>query len=213
VVLETWAPETTRARVAALRSDADGWALLDAAGHVVGRADAVILAAGQASAGLSPGTPLQPVRGQASWAAVGDPPPAAAWGGYVLPMAGAVLFGATHDRGDEAADLRPQDHARNLATLGAALPALAARLAEAPLEGRASVRATTPDRLPLAGQAPGSPGLFLLTGFGSRGFALAPLLAEHVAALALGAPSPLAESLAALVEPGRFARRAARRPS
>jgi tRNA 5-methylaminomethyl-2-thiouridine biosynthesis bifunctional protein len=56
-----------------------------------------------------------------------------------------------------------------------------------------------------------APGVFALTGFGSRGFSLAPLLAEHVAALALGAPSPVSLAAAALVAPDRFARRAARR--
>jgi tRNA 5-methylaminomethyl-2-thiouridine biosynthesis bifunctional protein len=76
------------------------------------------------------------------------------------------------------------------------------------LGGRASLRATTVDRLPVAGAADG---LFLLTGFGSRGFSLAPLLAEHVAALAMGAPIPLPADQAELVDPGRFARRAARR--
>jgi tRNA 5-methylaminomethyl-2-thiouridine biosynthesis bifunctional protein len=53
--------------------------------------------------------------------------------------------------------------------------------------------------------------VFVLTGFGSRGFSLAPLLAEHVAALALGAPSPLPAPLCDLVDPQRFRRRAARR--
>ena len=64
------------------------------------------------------------------------------------------------------------------------------------------MRASAPDQLPLAGEA--APGLFVLTGLGSRGFATAPLLAEHVAALAMGAPSPLAADLAVLVEPFRF---------
>ena len=70
------------------------------------------------------------------------------------------------------------------------------------------MRAVTGDRLPVVGEADG---LLLLAGFGSRGFSLAPWLAEHVAALALGAPSPLPAGLAALVEPGRFAWRAAAR--
>jgi tRNA 5-methylaminomethyl-2-thiouridine biosynthesis bifunctional protein len=52
-----------------------------------------------------------------------------------------------------------------------------------------------------------------LAGFGARGFALAPLLAEHVVALAAGAPSPLAAPLAAVADPARFAARAARRRS
>jgi len=54
-------------------------------------------------------------------------------------------------------------------------------------------------------------GIFVLGGFGARGFALAPLLAEHVAAEALGAPSPLPSPLAAVVDPSRFEARARRR--
>jgi tRNA 5-methylaminomethyl-2-thiouridine biosynthesis bifunctional protein len=148
------------------------------------------------------------VRGQASWVEPAAAPPATAWGGYAVPTRTGVLFGATHDRDETRLDVRAEDHARNLETLAARLPGLAGRLAGRAPQGRASVRATTADRLPLAG---GADGLFVLTGFGSRGFSLAPLLAEHVAALALGAPSPLAADLAALVEPGRFARRAAAR--
>ena len=64
------------------------------------------------------------------------------------------------------------------------------------------MRATTPDRLPIAGAL--APGLLVLTGLGSRGFCAAPLLAEHVAALALGAPSPLPAALAARIDPQRF---------
>ncbi|MDQ3125799.1 MAG: FAD-dependent cmnm(5)s(2)U34 oxidoreductase, partial [Pseudomonadota bacterium] len=64
---------------------------------------------------------------------------------------------------------------------------------------------TTPDRLPLAGTVPGVEGLFVLGGLGSRGFCAAPLLAEHVAALATGAPSPLPAVLAARVDPLRNA--------
>jgi tRNA 5-methylaminomethyl-2-thiouridine biosynthesis bifunctional protein len=53
---------------------------------------------------------------------------------------------------------------------------------------------------------PGVDGLFMLGGLGSRGFCVAPLLAEHVAALATGAPSPLPADLAARVDPSRAAR-------
>jgi tRNA 5-methylaminomethyl-2-thiouridine biosynthesis bifunctional protein len=57
-----------------------------------------------------------------------------------------------------------------------------------------------------------APGLWVLGGFGSRGFTLAPLLAEHVAAGVLGAPSPLPAPLALIVDAARFAIRARRRP-
>jgi tRNA 5-methylaminomethyl-2-thiouridine biosynthesis bifunctional protein len=53
--------------------------------------------------------------------------------------------------------------------------------------------------------------LYVLSGLGSRGFTLAPLLAEHVAAGALSRPSPLARTLGDLVDPARFERRARRR--
>ncbi|EKY30300.1 hypothetical protein HMPREF0185_00508, partial [Brevundimonas diminuta 470-4] len=59
---------------------------------------------------------------------------------------------------------------------------------------RVAVRATTPDRLPLCGEW--RPGLFVLTGMGSRGFCVAPLLGEHLAALAMGRPSPLSAEAA-----------------
>jgi tRNA 5-methylaminomethyl-2-thiouridine biosynthesis bifunctional protein len=212
--LNAWAGEVRRVRVAMVEPDSGGWRLLGEDGEEIARADAVILAAGLGSSDLAPGLDLAPVRGQASWARGADlSPPAMAWGGYAVPLpGGGVLFGATHDRGDTACDLRREDHARNLAALEAALPDLAGRLQGRPLEGRAGLRAVTPDRLPIAGPAPGAPsGLFVLSGFGSRGFAHAPLLAEHVAALVLGAPSPAPAEAQALVDPARFARRAARR--
>lgn len=210
-ILAAWAGEPRIARVAELRRVGEAWALIDPSGAEILRAEGVIVAAGLASPALAPDLLLTPVRGQASWTR-GERPPPAAWGGYVLPTRDGALFGATHDRDDEGADLRPADHARNLATLAEALPRLAGRLAAQPPDGRAAIRATTPDRLPIAGRAPGAEGeLFWLTGFGSRGFSLSPLLAEHVAALALRAPSPLAADLAELVAPDRFSRRAARR--
>ncbi|MEW5683413.1 MAG: tRNA (5-methylaminomethyl-2-thiouridine)(34)-methyltransferase MnmD [Pseudomonadota bacterium] len=208
-ILREWLGETVTGDVQRLERAGDGWRLLDAGGGEIVATDAVILAAALDSRDLAPALPLQPVRGQASWTTDGQTAPAAAWGGYVVPTGQGLLFGATHDRGDAGADLREGDHQRNRQTLAAALPALAARVAAAPLEGRASVRAVTPDRLPIAG--PLEPGLFALTGFGSRGFSLAPLLAEHVAALALGAPSPISAAATELVAPDRFARRAARR--
>jgi tRNA 5-methylaminomethyl-2-thiouridine biosynthesis bifunctional protein len=90
------------------------------------------------------------------------------------------------------------------------LPGLAAKLATIDLGGRAGVRAVTPDFLPLAGPLEAR-GLFILSGLGSRGFCAAPLLGDHVAALALGPPSPLPAALAEIVHPGRFAMRRDRR--
>lgn len=209
-ILEAWTGAVRRARVARLAADGAGWRLLDADGAEILRADVVIVAAALGSAGLAPDLPLQGVRGQATWTLDGATGPTAAFGGYVLPTREGLLFGATHDRDDTTDALRDGDHQRNLETLRATLPALAAKVASAEFQGRASVRAVSQDMTPIAG-ATDLDDVYVLTGFGSRGFSLAPLLAEHVVSLALGAPSPISIEAAALVAPDRFARRAARR--
>lgn len=186
---------------------ADGRAARD------GTHEIICIAAGvETRAWLEPGL-LQPVRGQASWTdRVQLPGLPATWGGYVLPLAdGGVLFGATHARGSEDIATTPADDLLNLATLAGRLPELADAVRAGPLAARASLRAATPDRLPLAGAVPGRPDHFVLSGLGGRGFTTAPLLAEHVAALAVGAPSPLPRDLAEAVDPARFVARAARR--
>jgi tRNA 5-methylaminomethyl-2-thiouridine biosynthesis bifunctional protein len=208
--LAAWTGPIVRGDATRLERRGDAWAVLDASGQVLAEAQAVILAAGFATAALAPEIALVPVRGQASFIETDERPAAMAGGGYVLSTRTGLLFGATHDRGETTSEVRGADHARNLETLAAAHPNLAARLDPGRLEGRAAIRAATTDNLPLAGAAE-APGLFLLTGFGSRGFSWAPLLAEHVAALAADAPSPLPAELGALVDPARFARRAAKR--
>jgi len=202
-ILHVWMPDVLPGAVARLeRREGGGWRLLDANGLLCIEADLVFLATGADLARLWSGAPIQPVRGQLT-EALGVTTSAAAWGAYVGPTRDGLMFGATHDRDDTDTAPRAEDDQRNLAALSARRPRLAAQLAGSPLAGRASIRATTPDHLPLAGAL--GDGLFVLGGLGARGFALAPLLAEHVAALALGAPSPLPAPLAAIVAPGRFA--------
>lgn len=195
-VLDAWLDgcDRIKARVKQLERAADGWRLKGEDG-VIAEAGLVVIAAGMGS-GVLMGEPaaFTSVRGQASWALGLELDRAIAWGGYACPMDGGVLFGATHDRGRADLEVLPVDHARNLMTLAQGLPELAAKAEGLPLAGRAAVRATTADRLPRAG-ALNLPGLHLLGGLGSRGFCTAPLLAEHLAAEALGAPSPLSNSL------------------
>jgi len=198
-VLAAWAPTIRPGRVLDYAREKHAWRLtLEGGEDLV--VDILVLATGWSK--LAAPAPLSPVRGQASWAALGAPPVASAAGAYAIPTRDGVLFGATHDRGDERTDIRPADNARNLADLAEHRAGLAARLAGATLQARAAIRAATPDRMPLAGEIDN--GLHILSGLGSRGFTTAPLLAEHVAARALGLGSPLPSSLAALVDPRRF---------
>lgn len=111
--------------------------------------------------------------------------------------------------------------------------------APAELRGRASIRGSSGDYMPIAGAVPDPdlpetryggtqhlsshdagqslpdpellPGLFVTTGHGSHGTTSCPVVAEHIACLALGEASPLPLALAACVAPMRFIRRQRRR--
>ena len=207
VILSAWlGPDAVRPGEAArIEPHAGGWRVLDGAGAVLAEAEVVVLCAGAGSAALAPDLFLTPVRGQAEWSDAGGEPDAVAWGGYVAPTGSGFLFGATHDRGDTGTKIRPADTERNLTALAARLPSLAAGLEPSAVHSRAATRATTRDRLPVAGPLPGQTGLFVLGGLGSRGFCLAPLLGEHVAALISGLPSPLPSDVADRIKPSRAA--------
>ncbi len=211
-ILAAWLERWTRADVASLVRVDGTWRLLDAGGAEIARADVVCIANAAAASNLAAGLDLTPVRGQVTFTNDAQWPLATVFGAYVLPTPDGLLFGATHDRDETNPAARPEDRRRNLTAVEAVLPDLARRLGQSALEDWTAVRATTRDYFPLAGAVPGAEaGLLVLTGLGSRGFCLAPLLAEHLAAEAISAPSPLPRALAALVDPGRFAARAARK--
>ncbi len=210
VILESWTTAARRVdgRAAAVEPCGAGWLCRDASGAVLAEADAVCLAAGFDTAAFPSVTGLRPIRGQAEFTrAQVSPGPAAAWGAYAIPLReGGALFGASHLRGDASDELRASETAANLDALGARRPALAGRVRALPpgaLQARAAVRAATPDHLPIVGET-AQPGVYVLSGLGGRGFTLAPLLAEHLAALAVQAPSPLSVDLARRLAPARF---------
>jgi tRNA 5-methylaminomethyl-2-thiouridine biosynthesis bifunctional protein len=203
-ILRAWCGDASAGRVASIAAVEGGWRLtVPEGGTQVFKT--VILAPGAALPGLWARAPILPVRGQASWTIAPDDlrPEAAGWGGYIAPTADGFLFGATFRRGEISTTVTEEDHRANLELLARARPVLAGSLSGSALEGRASVRATTRDHLPLAGPVPGTRGLHVLGGLGSRGLTWAPLLAEHVAAFAAGLASPLPLDLAWLVDPGR----------
>ena len=199
--------EVRRGEVARIEASPRGWITLDASGTELSCTDALILTGGWGNAALAPELTLSPVRGQADWIQSDAPPAPTAWGGYVAPTPDGFLFGATHDRGQTAAEPREADSARNLATLSARLPRQAAEVENRPTTARAAVRATTGDRLPVCGPLPDRAGLFILGGLGSRGLCVAPLLGEHLAALITGAPSPVARDQAERLRPDRLIHR------
>ena len=205
-VLAHWLADTPTitARITALNQTSEGWQLLDEAQNVVHTADHVIMAGGWGNAELAPQLHLAPVAGQADWStgASAHDVRAAAWGGYSVPTADGLLYGATHDRGVTTPLASDEASERNLQTLAQTLPERAAALSNSTPQRRVAVRATTPDRLPVCG--PLADGLYVLGGMGSRGFCASPLLAEHLAAIIAGTSSPLPRSFVARLSADRF---------
>jgi tRNA 5-methylaminomethyl-2-thiouridine biosynthesis bifunctional protein len=220
---------TPNTKISALEHTEMGWQLHSDQGQRLDMADVVVIAAG---AGLAhfPQTQWLPFalsRGQIECAVLADPPAQAITkGSYLAPIANAVVFGASFaPAAMDAQNAVPTatDRAENLSRLAALDKALVGRLDPNHITSRAAYRATTPDRLPIAGQAPdhaawtsGHPGqnhagLWLLGGLGARGLTLAPLLAEHLISLICHEPSPLGGANAAAIAPERFLWRALRR--
>ena len=219
--------------VHSLQRDGSDWVLQAEGGRALARTATVVLAsAGDALrlAGAA-GWPVEAIRGQVSIAAAGAlhvPRVPVAGSGYVLPCAdGRWVFGATAQRGDDDAAVRPTDHADNLARLERLMGVVPALRVDA-LQGRVGWRWTAADRLPVIGAVPPSsadgvgsadqprllprqPGLFVFTALGSRGIGVSALGARLLAAWVTGAPSPVEASLMDAVDPARFAARARRR--
>ena len=149
-------------------------------------------------------------------------------GGYALSLPdGDLLCGATASRDDEDPSLRAADHLYNLERaqrlIGPLPPIDPSRLG-----GRVGWRFHADDRLPLVGPVPAwatppsdgstrtisrlrdiapEPGLYMLTGLGSRGITWAPLLGLTLASWITGDPWPLPGSLVDSLDPRRFALR------
>ena len=123
--------------------------------------------------------------------------------GYCAPaLQGLHIIGASHSFNDESLDVRPCDHADNLARMAAHSPALREALGEIDidnLEGRASVRCSAPGAMPLVGEV--QPGLYCSLAHGTRGLITAGLAGEAIAAMVFGHLSPLPESILSALAP------------
>lgn len=229
--------------ISAIVDGPDGKMLLTADGRAFGTFDAVVIAGALETSQLEQtrwlGDHLSPVRGQISFcpeelvsksyenANIGC---VVSYKGYLTPARnGLHVIGATFGRDDDQTDLREADHAHNINQLGKIFPVLAEKLSSEVLDGRASLRTTTADHLPLIGPAPdfdrylaayhdidkgkkgaryiGAPyhkDVYICTGFGARGLIGAPLAAEILASEICAMPLPLEKSLMHAVHPARF---------
>ncbi|RUO43806.1 bifunctional tRNA (5-methylaminomethyl-2-thiouridine)(34)-methyltransferase MnmD/FAD-dependent 5-carboxymethylaminomethyl-2-thiouridine(34) oxidoreductase MnmC [Aliidiomarina taiwanensis] len=164
--------------------------------------------------------PIQPVRGQVTLVKKMEETTLShviCQKGYALPPQGKVLCtGATFERGSVQTHIDEADDETNLLQLNEMLGSHYTK--EHVIGHRASVRATTPDHLPVQGplvrpKPPGQGvirlnGVSVLLGLGSRGFTSAPWLAHLNACAILGRPQPAGATLLQATSADRFAKRA-----
>lgn len=200
-----------------VRSD-QGWSALDDVGTPIATADICIIANGPAAGQFSDiNLHMRGRAGQLSWANVAGNIPETPFSGgaYCAPFAGKLVFGATYSDSELSGAPPPVSmpaHIKNRDSLAQIRPDLAANIDLATASGRSSIRAATPDQLPIAGKLDGDgAGKYLLCGLGSRGYTTAFLCAEIVASLACGEPCPVEANIAAALAPARFHERAKRR--
>lgn len=216
----------------------DMWQLFDGEGRRLAEASLVLLACGAGLEGFGAltGLEVEKTAGHVAVFRAGTRVPRApvAWGHYASRTPGGdLLVGATHVKGS---DPGPAGEAAGEleAALKEVFPALGTELGPVK-ETWSGVRAAFADRLPAAGPVPGPefsgrwadyarggappddagsalrPGLGVLAGFGARGFAHAPLLAEALVSDICADPSPLERAGRDVLHPARFALRALRR--
>lgn len=223
--------------VGSLRREGETWCVLDPQGASIAAAEAVVWTTGfeldALPGGLASSLPVRRARGQIAY--VPATPASRALrcvvcrDGYVLPERGGEhVIGATYDRHDVSLALRPDEHEDLVARAREWLTALADVVHE-PVRGRASIRAESPDKLPLVGPAPDVdfyhgtygglhhgrpyesyptgrvvPGLWMSVGHGSRGFVTAALSAELLASEIAGEPLPVDRYVLEALHPARF---------
>ncbi len=208
-----------------------GWILTDSDSQSYGPFETLILAGGFPGGALGP-VPLEATSGQVACFKVDQGPKRpVAWGGYVAPFGdGEVLVGATHVKG---CDPGPAGSAQAALRQTVAEGPICLELGACTTVW-GGARAAVADRLPVCGLSPdigfedrwrtaarsggtpdGSPdslgGPVMLSAFGARGFAHAPLLAETLVSALCGEPPALQHDSLQALHPARFAWRALKR--
>lgn len=226
------------------------WRVFDAAGGLLAEAEYLVLAAGAALTGFAETAflPLRYVGGQISYlpenAQSRKLRAVVTQEGYFPPaIDGLHYIGATFEKLRVKAETHPvteKGHHKNLTMLRGFLPpAFFDGIAPERLQGRAGIRTSVPDHLPVVGKCPVAEqwledyaglsygqltekqidtelaavheGLYLCGALGSHGMTSAPLAGEIIAAEICGDPLPVPERVAAAIHPGRFIIRALKR--
>lgn len=205
------------AQVMALQRTDKGWQVLGAQGEVLAQAATVIVAnAFGAQTLLRRSELLDPLPRMAQmhrlagqvcalpaqdWA--GGPRCIVGGEGYFLPaIQGKCVAGSTYEHGAETSQITVAGQQTILAKVagllgtGASTPVLSE-----PLEGWAGWRAVLPGRLPAIGPLAHAPGVWVATGYASRGLSWSALSGDIIASALCAEPMPLEADLLAAIAP------------
>lgn len=186
--------------------------------------DAVVLASANAalSCDAARDLPLRPLRGQIvslrATPASQALRHAVCHDVYLTPARDGVHYaGATFQKEgpapqaqDHLSPARDDDNRAIVRALGECLPHFNLN-EDTIIAGRASYRATTPDKLPMAGPLDADQNIFIMAGFGAHGLTTAPLCGAILASMLCGDALPVPATLLAHLLPTRFAARAKKR--
>ncbi|MCW9014415.1 MAG: bifunctional tRNA (5-methylaminomethyl-2-thiouridine)(34)-methyltransferase MnmD/FAD-dependent 5-carboxymethylaminomethyl-2-thiouridine(34) oxidoreductase MnmC [Gammaproteobacteria bacterium] len=226
-------------QVGQIEKSASHWLLKDGANQLLGEADVLVLANAAAVKAFQQTSwlALQPVRGQLSLLPVNaksnNIKSAICYEGYITPaINGYHVCGATFEPGSLSTELLQSDHAKNLADVNDWLADIF-ELDSYKLQGRAAIRAVTPDRMPLVGpvadikfynkqyhdlqkgkaatkypEAQCLDGLYVNVGHGARGLTSCFLAAELLASQINNEPQCVSNRVQYALNPARFIIRA-----
>lgn len=175
------------AAVTEVKHENGRWQVLDKAGVILADTDNLFICNGANILDLWPAD-VRFTRGQICWGDSRQSGKALIAGNYAAPFADGMLLGATHDHvgAGEDTGTNPDDTANILSQY---TEMTGQKIDVSAWKSRTAVRVTTRNTLPIAAEP--EDGLFVLSGLGSRGLMMAPLLGEALVCRALGEPSPL----------------------
>lgn len=188
--IRQWTQNCQRIKDCAVRvsKQDDLWVVYNDSGEILAKTDTLFITAGANILDLA-ALDVRFTLGQICW---GEseirPNTALIYGGYCLPYKGGVLLGASHDHVGAGQNNRVSDK-DSREVMDEYSKIVHDELLTSSFQSRASVRVTTKNTLPIA--ASYKDGCYVLSGLGSRGFMMAPLLGEALVCAARGEPSPL----------------------
>jgi tRNA 5-methylaminomethyl-2-thiouridine biosynthesis bifunctional protein len=204
------------AQAARIERGVTNWRVFDQAGSVLIEAPQVVLAAGMATQQLLAASGLLVISsrlasmyglgGELTYVdqalLAGGPRCIVSGDGYVLPaVQGQCVVGGSYlneAASPEAVALARQENLERCAQLlNISLPRSAC--AQSTLKGWGGQRAVVPDRFPVVGPVAGSAGLWVATGFASRGLSWASLVGDLIAAALMNEPLPLENDIIARI--------------